>query len=99
MAQDVKNEAKNEAGAHADDMQRRVNAAETDEEKVAAKTGFKEKLSNLRNRIPQEQKDRAQAQVDKTRDFLNDEFPEERREQFIYRLKKVRSTLHCFLAS
>lgn len=43
----------------------------------------------IRDRIPQEHKDRAHEQYDKTRDFLRDEFPEERRDQFIYRMKKV----------
>ena len=43
----------------------------------------------VRDRVPQEHKDRANEQYDKAKDFLRDEFPEERRDQFIYRGKKV----------
>lgn len=50
------------------------------------------------DRVPQEHKDRANDHKDKAREhydraknFLSDEyFPEERRDQFIYRGKKVR---------
>ena len=53
---------------------------------------------NLMDRVPQEHKDRvneqrekAGQQVDRAKQFLTEEyFPEERRDQFIYRGKKVR---------
>lgn len=52
---------------------------------------------NLLDRVPQEHKDRANdqrakanEQVDRAKQFLSEEyFPEERRDQFIYRGKKV----------
>lgn len=52
---------------------------------------------NLMDRVPQEHKDkanehkdRAGEQVDRAKQFLSEEyFPEERRDQFIYRGKKV----------
>lgn len=55
---------------------------------------------NMLDRVPQEHKDRANEQKDKAHDqydrakqFLTDEyFPEERRDQFIYRGKKVTSS-------
>jgi len=56
-----------------------------DQAKEQAKGG----LNNLKNKIPDEHKERAQNAVNETKDFLKDQFPEERREQFIYRLKKV----------
>jgi len=43
----------------------------------------------LKDRVPQEHKDRARDQYNQGVDFLKDEFPEERRDQYIYRLKKV----------
>ena len=58
---------------------------------------LKNTRDNLLDRVPQEHKDRAneqkesaKAQVDRAKRFLADEyFPEERRDQFIYRGKKV----------
>lgn len=42
------------------------------------------------DRIPQEHKDRANDGVDRAKTFFSDEyFPQERRDQFIYRGKKV----------
>ncbi|KAG9097000.1 hypothetical protein FS749_007302 [Ceratobasidium sp. UAMH 11750] len=43
----------------------------------------------VRDRVPREHKGRANDQIDRARDFLRGGFPEERREQFIYRLKKA----------
>ncbi|PSS29844.1 hypothetical protein PHLCEN_2v2659 [Hermanssonia centrifuga] len=67
----------------------------------AKKNGFMDKLRNTRDnlldRVPQEHKDRANdtkeranEHVDRAKQFLSEEyFPEERRDQFIYRGKKV----------
>ena len=45
---------------------------------------------NLTDRIPQEHKDRANEHYDRAKQVLLEEyFPEERRDQFIYRGKKV----------
>ena len=42
------------------------------------------------DRVPQEHKDKANEQYDKAKNFLTEEyFPEERRDQFIYRGKEV----------
>ncbi|GAA5878086.1 hypothetical protein JCM8547_002824, partial [Rhodosporidiobolus lusitaniae] len=45
--------------------------------------------NKLLNKIPDEHKDRIVEQKDKTKDYLRDKFPQERRDRFIYRLKKV----------
>ncbi|KAH9925978.1 uncharacterized protein B0H18DRAFT_1085153 [Fomitopsis serialis] len=60
----------------------------------AKKNGLMGKIRGVRDqlneKIPQEHKDRANDHVDRAKNFLSDEyFPPERRDQFIYRLKKV----------
>ncbi|THH03681.1 hypothetical protein EW145_g6091 [Phellinidium pouzarii] len=65
-----------------------------DEKKDVAKNGLRERFGNfrdgLKNRVPQEHKDAAGEHVDRARNFLSEEyFPEERRDQFVYRAKKV----------
>ncbi|KAL0249814.1 hypothetical protein I308_103116 [Cryptococcus tetragattii IND107] len=47
------------------------------------------KAAELRDRIPEEHRKKAADYIQKSKNFMNDEFPEERRDQFIYRLKKV----------
>ncbi|TFK32241.1 hypothetical protein BDQ12DRAFT_659490 [Crucibulum laeve] len=50
----------------------------------------KDMKDTLTDRIPQQHKDRASNQVERTKHFLKEEyFPEERRDQFIFRGKKV----------
>jgi hypothetical protein len=43
----------------------------------------------LLNKIPQEHRERIEEHKDKTINYFQDKFPEERRDHFIYRLKKV----------
>lgn len=46
--------------------------------------------NGLSDKVPQEHRDRAGDQFDRAKTFLSDEyFPQERRDQFIYRGKKV----------
>ncbi|BGP33691.1 hypothetical protein JCM10296v2_005495 [Rhodotorula toruloides] len=45
--------------------------------------------NKLLQKIPDEHKDKISNQLDRTKDYLNDKFPQERRDRFIYRLKKV----------
>ena len=55
---------------------------------------FTPRQDNLTDRIPQEHKDRANDHYDSAKRVLTEEyFPEERRDQFIYRGKKVRGVL------
>jgi hypothetical protein len=55
------------------------------ETKAKAKYGF----SNFSNRVPDKHKERAKDEVRRARDFFDEEFPQERRDQFIWRMKKV----------
>lgn len=68
--------------------------AETSAEAEEKKQGFMERVrgvrDNIAERIPQQHKDKAQEHFERGRKFLAEEyFPEERRDQFIYRGKKV----------
>ena len=46
---------------------------------------------SMLDRVPQEHKDKATGHFDRGKEFLSEEyFPQERRDQFIYRGKKVR---------
>ena len=54
-----------------------------------AKDQARNKAEQLKNRIPEEHRERVDNAVQETKEFVHDVFPEERREQFIYRLKKV----------
>ena len=65
------------------------------DETKAKKNGVMDKLRGLRddmtNRVPQEHKDNAREKYERGQQFLTDEyFPPERRDQFIFRMKKVR---------
>ncbi|KAG8738026.1 hypothetical protein FRC10_007389 [Ceratobasidium sp. 414] len=84
-----KEELKAEADAHRAETQAAVERAPDEEKGEVAKKSLREKIMGVRDRVPQEHKDRVNDQIDKAKDFLRDEFPEERRDQFIYRLKKV----------
>lgn len=59
-----------------------------------AKNKARGKAEDLKNRIPEEQRQKVHSAVGQTKDIVKDAFPEERREQFIYRLKKVIASLH-----
>ena len=61
------------------------NAPDSEEAKQQARG----KAEELKNRIPEERRQQMHQAVDETKEFLHDVFPEERRDQFIYRLKKV----------
>ncbi|SGY18964.1 BQ5605_C014g07520 [Microbotryum silenes-dioicae] len=67
-----------------------LNQAQEEGDKVKAK-GDKlgNKVAEFRDRIPQEHKDKAKEQLEQAKSYAKDKFPEERRERFIYRLKKI----------
>ncbi|GAA5879129.1 hypothetical protein JCM16303_001308 [Sporobolomyces ruberrimus] len=54
-----------------------------------AKAEAKDVKNKVLNAIPDEHKDRVNEQIDRTKEYLDEKFPEERRDRFIYRLKKV----------
>ncbi|KAI0279401.1 hypothetical protein BGY98DRAFT_968754 [Russula aff. rugulosa BPL654] len=67
---------------------------DADAEGVTKKSGLTGRLQNLKNGlsdlVPQEHKDEARNQMDQGRKVLaEDYFPEDRRDQFIYRIKKA----------
>ncbi|KAF7965517.1 hypothetical protein HWV62_43076, partial [Athelia sp. TMB] len=89
--QDLAQDGLNQAQEHADDLQ---NSSDPDATADAKKRGLMDKVrgmrDNLSNRVPQEHKDRANEHLTRGKEFLTEEyFPEERRDQFIFRGKKV----------
>jgi hypothetical protein len=50
----------------------------------------KEHAKGLSSRLPQKHKEHAAVVADRTKQFFNEEFPQDRRDQFIWRMKKVR---------
>lgn len=83
---------KETAQGHLNDVQGQIADQNADPE--VKKQGLKDKMKDLTNglmdRIPQDHKDRAGDQYDRGKTFMLEEyFPEERRDQFIYRGKKV----------
>ncbi|KIJ58511.1 hypothetical protein HYDPIDRAFT_171253 [Hydnomerulius pinastri MD-312] len=91
--------AKDSAQQQADQAQQQgtlegVGPDTSSEEVEAKKQGFKDRIKGVRDgisdRLPQQHKDRANEHFERGRKFLAEEyFPEERRDQFIYRGKKV----------
>ncbi|TBU29364.1 hypothetical protein BD311DRAFT_269060 [Dichomitus squalens] len=96
-ANETTDRARAEGQRQADELNDTVNgdAVPSDREDAEAKkSGLMNKLrgyrDNLTDRIPQEHKDRANDHYDRAKGVLLDEyFPEERRDQFIYRGKKI----------
>ena len=50
----------------------------------------KEQAKGLSSRLPQKHKERAAVVTDRTKQFFNEQFPQDRRDQFFWRMKKVR---------
>lgn len=79
------------------DVQQRAGAGEPIQDEGDAqvrKSRLQDKFTGVKDsllgRVPDEHKDRANEHATRAKNFLNDEyFPEERRDQFIFRLKKV----------
>ncbi|KZT25454.1 hypothetical protein NEOLEDRAFT_1133378 [Neolentinus lepideus HHB14362 ss-1] len=93
--QELRERGEGEAERQANDIQRDVDETpeDTDDAK-AKKQGLMNRMrgmrDNITDRIPQQHKDRANDQLERGRKFLTEEyFPEERRDQFIFRGKKV----------
>lgn len=62
---------------------------DNDPEAANARSKVQNRLAGYRDKIPEEHRARMTDGYNTTRDIVQDAFPEERREQFIYRLKKV----------
>ena len=66
--------------------------------KERTKQGFKERVAGLKDRVPQHHREKAHGLFGRAKTFMDDEhFPKERKEQFIYRGKKVR--FNCIFAT
>lgn len=94
----LKEEKKEQARIEGEQTRAEIDARDDPNEKMdvadAKKGNLKDRFTgykdSLFNRIPQEHKDKANEHQDRLKNFLSEEyFPEERREQFIYRGKKV----------
>ena len=98
QAQQVKDENKEQVRIETEQTKAEMDARDDPNEKIeiadAKKSNLKDRFAgykdSLLNRIPQEHKDKANEHSERVRTFLTEEyFPEERRDQFIYRAKKV----------
>ena len=78
-AQGKANQAQNEADRHTDGNVDRENA----------ENQARNKANQLKERIPEQHRENASKAINTSKDIIHDAFPEERRQQFIYRLKKV----------
>jgi len=93
-AQELKAQVQEEAQKHVGEVQEQANGIREGDDQEGRKKGLLEKVKGMRDgisdRIPQQHKDKASDQIDRGKHFLSEEFfPESRRDQFIYRGKKV----------
>ncbi|PPQ71059.1 hypothetical protein CVT26_011461 [Gymnopilus dilepis] len=87
IANDAVGKAQSEAQKHAEDIQE---ADSTEEKKRGVMDKMRAFRDGISDRIPQQHKEKASDTYDRTKTFLSEEyFPEERRDQFIFRGKKV----------
>lgn len=90
QAQEKAEQAKAQGSSHAQDLQNSVEPnASKEENQAAVAEQAKNKAQLFANKIPQKHKDLAKEHKDKAQGYLKDKFPQERRDQFYYRLKKV----------
>jgi len=89
--QEGKSQAKRRADEHARDVRESSDPEEAvDEKKKGVADRMRAMRDNVLDRVPQEHKDRLSEHHERGRKFLSEEyFPEERRDQFIFRGKKV----------
>ncbi|TXT08906.1 hypothetical protein VHUM_03034 [Vanrija humicola] len=83
-------QAEGQARSAANDAQYRAQRDGAGNAADDARQGLKERFQQA---VPKEQRDKASRQYDQfasdAKELIDDEFPEERRQQFVYRLKKV----------
>lgn len=80
-------EQKDQLAGRADEKR---SAAESETNRNApSQDQARNKAEELKQRIPEEHREKVDNAVQETKEFFQEAFPEERREQFIYRLKKV----------
>ncbi|KAH9815942.1 hypothetical protein DFH28DRAFT_1125996 [Melampsora americana] len=74
------------AKSHAKDASSQVQSTADGNEK---KNKLADAYGNLVGKIPEEHKEKARKAKEDTKEYMQDKFPKERRDRFIYRLKKV----------
>ena len=78
------------ASASAGAEREKARDVDVEDTKERSKQSFKERVTGFKDRIPPQHRDKVTNLVDRAKSFLDEEyFPKERREQFIYRGKKV----------
>lgn len=77
------------ARAKADQAQGQAQNAQNNFDQEGAKQDARNAKDKVLNKIPDEHREKLEHAVDETKEFFHDNFPKERRDQFIYRLKKV----------
>ncbi|KAI0744977.1 hypothetical protein C8Q76DRAFT_764414 [Earliella scabrosa] len=95
--EEFKSQAQIEAERHKRDVEERAGAGQPVQDEADAQTRksrlqdkFNGMKDSLMGRVPDEHREQANEQTNRVKNFLSDEyFPEERRDQFIFRLKKV----------
>ncbi|KIM26634.1 hypothetical protein M408DRAFT_25337 [Serendipita vermifera MAFF 305830] len=85
--------AKEQAKAKADTAIGRSDMADPREDPQLAKEQAKNKASaaitSAKDKIPEKHKQRVRDETQRAKDFFNEEFPKERKDQFVWRMKKV----------
>lgn len=66
-----------------------VNGAADQGDSAPVKKSFMSRFQALSSRVPDKHKQRANDELENGKQYLKDQFPKERRDQFVYRLKKV----------
>jgi len=83
-------QAKDEAASHAQDVANAVDpTASQDANKAAVTDAVKEKANLLSSKIPDKHKELIKQNANAASEYFKDKFPQERRDQFIFRLKKI----------
>lgn len=85
----VLSRADDKRSAAESEANRQSNRSDMPNDSEDAKNQARNKAEQLKQRIPEEHREKLDNAVKETKDFVHDVFPEERREQFVYRLKKV----------
>ncbi|KAK0555228.1 hypothetical protein OC861_000504 [Tilletia horrida] len=82
--------AKEEAASHAEDVANAVDPnASADANKAALADVAKEKANLIKDKIPDKHKELIKQHANAASEYFKDKFPQERRDQFIFRLKKI----------
>ena len=64
-------------------------AAAKERSTTPVKKTFASRFKSVSQRVPDEHKERAKAELENGKQYFREQFPKERRDQFVYRLKKV----------